>query len=78
MLDGTSRTEWPCRLRASTVGTLVRLLSEHGLSAEEVERGMGYAEAMGAGTTRDGFVLAMSRVLFTDAQLAAGVRFPLG
>lgn len=78
MVDGTSGTEWPRELRVSTVGTLVRLLSEHGLSAEEVERGMEYAEAMGAGTTRDGFVLAMSRVLLTDAQLAAGVRFPLG
>lgn len=78
MPDGASTTEWPRKLRMSTVGTLARLLSEHGLSAEEVERGMDYAEAMGAGTTRDGFVLAMSRVLFTDAQLAAGVRFPLG
>lgn len=78
MPEGTSGTEWPRRLQGSTVGTLVRLLSEHGLSAEEVECGMDYAEAMGAVTTRDGFVLAMSRVLFTDAQLAAGIRFPLG
>jgi len=78
MLDGTSRTERPRRLRASSVGTVVRLLSEHGLSAEEVERGMDYAEAMGASTICESFVLAMSRAHLTDAQLSAGVRFHLG
>ncbi len=78
MPDGTPRAERPRRLRASAVGTVVRLLFEHGLSAKEVERGMDYAKAMGAGTTCEGFVLAMSRVRFTDAQLSAGVRFHLG
>jgi hypothetical protein len=56
----------------------MRLLSEHGLSAKEIERGMDYVESMGAGTTCEGFVLAMSRVRFTDAQLSAGVRLHLG
>ncbi len=78
MHEGTNpRDERPHRLRASSVGTVMRLLSEHGLSAKEVERGMDYAEAMGAGTICEGFVLAMSRVHFTDAQLSAGVRFHL-
>ncbi len=77
MHEGTTpRAERPRRLRASSVGTVVRLLSEHGLSAKEVERGMDYAEATGAGTICEGFMLAMSRVHLTDAQLAAGVRFP--
>ena len=57
MPEDAPGTEKLCRLRAFTVGTLVRLLSEHGLSAEEVEHGMDYAEAMGAVTARDAFVL---------------------
>ncbi len=77
MPDATPGAEQPRRLRPSSIGTVMRLLSEHGLSAKEVERGMDYAEAMGAGTTCEGFVLAMSRVHFTDAQLAAGSRFSL-
>ncbi len=78
MPDGTPRVERPRGLRASSVGTVARLLSEHGLSAKEVERGMDYAEAMGAGTIYESFMLAMSRAHFTDAQLSAGVRFHLG
>lgn len=78
MPDGTSWAKRPRRLWASSVETVVRLLSEHGLSAKEVERGMDYAEAMGAGTICESFKLAMSRVHFSDAQLSAGVLFHLG
>lgn len=78
MPDGTPWAKRPHRLRASSVKTVVRLLSEQGLSAKEVERGMDYAEAMGAGTICESFKLAMSRVHLTDAQLSAGMRFHLG
>jgi superfamily II helicase len=78
MPDSTPRVERLRGLRASSVRTVARLLSERGLSAIEVERGMDYAETMGAGTIYESFILAMSRVHFTDAQLSAGVRFHLG
>ena len=66
------------QLRSSSVRTLMRLLSGYGLSDEEVERGMDYVEIIGARTVREGFELAMSRVLFSDEQLAAGSRFHPG
>jgi hypothetical protein len=57
------------------VKSLIRFLEERGLSADEIDRGLAYAEELGAATAREGFVLAMSRVLYSDAQLAAGCRF---
>lgn len=55
--------------------TLMRLLAERGLSPEAIDAGLDYVEAVGARTVREGYELAMSRVLYTDAQLADGMRF---
>ena len=64
-------------LSGSSVLALARLLTERGLSEREIDRGLEYCLENGASTMRQGFVLAMSRALFSDAQLAAGMRFTL-
>lgn len=54
---------------------LSRILAARGLSEKEIERGLDYVATSGAQTLREGFVLAMSRILYSDAELAAGLRF---
>lgn len=60
--------------------TEVGIIGQEGMLGTSLLSGIdtSFVEAMVQMPARDGFVLAMSRVLFTDAQLAAGVRFPLG
>ena len=77
MVDATGHARWSYVMPASTVWTLVRVLATQGLSEDEIRRGVDYAEAACAGTVTEGFVLAMSRILLSDAELAAGVRFTL-
>jgi hypothetical protein len=60
-----------------SVRALARMLAERGLSEDEIDRGLDYVAISGAQTMRQAFVLAMSRVLYSDAQLAAGLRFTL-
>ena len=55
--------------------TLMRILAEQGVSSEAIEAGLDYVEAVGARTVREGYELAMSRVLYSDVQLAEGMRF---
>ena len=55
--------------------TLMRLLAERGLSTKEIDAGLDYVEDVGARTVREGYELALSRVLYSDAQLAQGMRF---
>jgi hypothetical protein len=69
------RTRTTGGLPAKSSQTLARLMSERGLSPSEIERGLSYAESAGARTTRQAWILAMSRVMFSDAELSAGVRF---
>jgi len=51
------------------------LLSEHGCSEADIDRGLAYAADQGAFTAKTAFVMAMSRVMYSDEQLAAGLRF---
>ena len=54
---------------------LGRLLADRGLDEMQIENGLEYAGHSGAGTMREGFELAMSRAIFSDAELAAGRRY---
>jgi hypothetical protein len=56
---------------------LARMLAARGLPENEIDRGLEYVATSGAQTMREGFVLAMSRILYSDEQLAAGLRFTL-
>jgi hypothetical protein len=60
-------------LPARSSAALARLMSERGISSAEIERGLIYAA--GAKTVRKAYILAMSRLMFSDAELSAGVRF---
>jgi len=73
--DGSRRPRRARALRSSAVNTLVRFLSERGLSDEEIERALVYVEATGVYTIREAFVQAMSRTLYSDEELASGSRF---
>ena len=74
-MSGRVRSRKTGGLPAKSSQTLARLMSERGLSPDDIERGLTYAESAGARTTRQAFILAMSRVMFSDAELSAGVRF---
>jgi len=65
----------PHPLGANATRLVARLLSEHGCSEAEIDRGLAYAAAQGAFTAKTAFVMAMSRTRFSDEQLAAGLRF---
>lgn len=78
MSSGSGSSRLPRRarsLRGTAVNTLVRFLSERGLSDKEIERALEYVEATGAYTIREAFVQAMSRTLYSDEELASGSRF---
>jgi len=55
--------------------TLFAQLSDAGYSAEQVVRGLEYAEAMGATTMDERGSFAVSRIMYSNAQLVAGAHF---
>lgn len=55
--------------------TLMRILADQGMPSDAIEAGLDYVEQIGARTVREGYELAMSRVLYSDVQLAEGMRF---
>ncbi len=63
------------QLGAAATNLVTSLLSEHGCSEADIDRGLAYAAAQGAFAAKTAFVLAMSRVMYSDEQLAAGLRF---
>ena len=75
MVVNVSRVRKPRSLRGPAVNTLVRFLAERGLSEEQIDRGLEYVEASGAYTIREAFILAMSRSIYSDEELAGGQRF---
>ena len=75
MVVSIARIRKPRSLRGPAVNTLVRFLAERGLSEDQIDRGLEYVEASGAYTIREAFILAMSRTLYSDQELADGQRF---
>ena len=65
----------PRMLGQRSMLTLMRLLADRGLSPEAVEAGLDYVEDIGARTVREAYELALSRVIYSDAELAQGLRF---
>lgn len=53
----------------------VSLMSAAGCSDEEIALGSAYAELIGYSDEEGFFSLAMSRILYSDAQLDEGARF---
>jgi hypothetical protein len=52
-----------------------RHIREAGYSDAEIKAGLAYACQQGPYTAREGYILAMSRILYSDGQLADGARF---
>ena len=70
-----SRLQKKRSLSETSIQALMRLLSERGLSEDEIDKGLQFVEASGVYTMRESFELAMSRALYTDVQLAEGKRY---
>ena len=62
-------------LSDSAAATLARLLGARGLSEDEIDRGLGFVMTTGVKTMREAYELAVSRVRYSDEELAAGMRF---
>lgn len=63
------------KMHVRSADTLRRMMLLQGIPEGQVQRGLDYAAEAGAKTTREMFVLAMSRVTLSDAELTAGIRF---
>lgn len=61
--------------------SITRAIRRHlyaaGYSKDQATAGLAYAASTGPYTVREGYILAVSRILFTDGQLADGERFTL-
>lgn len=58
-----------------TDARIARYLDDAGYSAEQIARGLAYADAEGATDANERLSLALSRLLYDDAQLADGARY---
>ena len=59
----------------SAYATIRRHMKAAGYSNEAITSGMEWAKQQGFDGAREGYILAMSRVLYDDDQLADGGRF---
>jgi len=55
--------------------TVMHKLAAGGYSPMQIRDGLAYAVAEDATTVREAFILAMSRILYSDEQLADGARY---
>ncbi len=62
-------------MNTNTRRTICRHIAAAGYSDSAIRLGLDYAKAEGASTAREGYILAMSRILYSDGQLEAGDRF---
>lgn len=62
MLDSTARIE------------IRRHACAAGYSPHSVEHGIKWAEALGATSAREGYILTLSRIVYTPERLATGAR----
>ena len=62
-------------ISANARRTIRRHLKKAGYSTKEVAAGLAYAAAQGATSTREAYILTVSRILYTADDLAEGARF---
>lgn len=62
-------------MNANIARTIRRHLAAAGNGADAIRTGIAYARAEGATSAREGYILAVSRILYTDEDLANGTRF---
>lgn len=59
----------------SAKATIRRHMTLTGCSDAQIKHGIEWADEQGFSGARDGYILAMSRVLYDDGQLEEGARF---
>jgi len=61
------------------IANMNRVIRRHiaaaGCSVGQINEGMAYAKSKGYDTAREGYILAVSRILYSDDQLADGEMF---
>lgn len=62
-------------MNANAARRICRHIAAAGYSAAQIREGICYATAQGASDAREGYILAMSRILYSPEQLEAGDRF---
>lgn len=62
-------------MNANMARTIRRHIAAAGYSANAIRKGLDYAKSEGASSAREGYILAMSRILYSDGQIAMGDRF---
>lgn len=62
-----------------TAANIDRVIRRHiyaaGYTKKDVDLGLAYAKSQGDYTAREGYILAMSRILLSEDQLQRGIRF---
>ena len=61
----------------SPIAAIRRHITDAGYSDADARHGISWAKSRGFATARDGYALAMSRILYSDEQLAEGAHFPV-
>lgn len=73
--EGKIDSNHPNRTTSNINRRIRRHIAAAGYSKEQIDAGLSYAREHGDYTAREGYILAMSRILYTDWQLADGARF---
>ena len=64
--------------RSRTIANMNRRIRRHiaaaGYTKEQIDAGLAYTREQGEYDAREGFILAMSRILYSDEQLEDGAR----
>lgn len=68
-------TNHPNRSLAAAIRRARKHITDAGYSLGDASSGIDYATAQGATEAREIYILAVSRILYTDEQLADGARF---
>ena len=76
--DHTMTTEFTHPLCVRTLRTLRRRIERSGYSQEQADYGIAWACERGFEGTEWGYRLAMSRILYSDDELAEGIRIDGG
>jgi len=68
-------TNHPNRTAANIRRRIRRHIAAVGYGDAQITSGLAWATEQGFSTAREGYILAMSRILYDDGQLADGARF---
>ena len=57
------------------IARVTAALTDAGYSADQIKQGLAYADTQDTGTDNEAYCLAVSRILYSDDQIADGAAF---